>query len=443
MWLRLLLAIPIVVLPNSLHVPIDTGLPAVNVANLLLAMVVLALAMSPSRADLPAAGRGLLTAPLLLLYLSLLVGFAIALATRPGDMLADLTYLKDFMFYPLLYFVYRRCRQDLAGTRQLIALTLLIAVLAGLESVWEGLARESFSSFDDSKRIAGPFGGSRVSNRAGVFFAIFLPLLVASALFLREKRLWRLVAAAGIVVLVAAIMVTFSRQSYIIAVVTTLLLVLRRHLLLAGLLALATIPAISLLPEGVTQRVVETQQINELGEAELDVSTASRFDIWEGAMRMLGDHPVGVGLGRFTSHIGNYTDFEGYDAHNMYVLMVAECGPLGLVAMLWLLWRMLRLAMEARRSSADADSENQALALGFALSVVAMAMGNLYGTAFNEGLVMANFWILCGLVEHYAALKRHARTDADIAPAGVAAAIPRRFPLATHIAPGLYRPQTK
>lgn len=443
MWQRLVLAIPIVLLPNSLHIPIDTGLPAVNIANLLLLVVVLTLAMSPRPAGLPAPGRGTLTAPLLLLYLSLLTGLVIAVATRPGNLLADLTSLKDFMFYPLLYFVYRRCRQDLEGTRQLIALILVVAVLAALESVWEGLARDSFSSFDDSKRIAGPFGGSRVSNRAGVFFAMFLPLLVAFSLFLRGKRIWRLIAAAGIVMLVAAIMVTFSRQSYLIAVVTTLLLVLRRHLLLAGLLAFAAIPAISLLPEGVTQRVVETQQINEIGEAQLDVSTASRFEIWEGGMRMLADHPAGVGFGRFTSYIGSYTGWEGYDAHNMYVLMLAECGPLGLAAMLWLIWRMLRLAMRLRRSVADGDSEGQALSLGFALSVIAMAMGNLYGTAFNEGLVMANFWILCGLVEHYATLKHHQAMAPGAAPSDLAGAIPARFPLATHIAPGLYRPQVK
>lgn len=438
---RLIFAIPIVLLPNSLHVPFDTGLPAINLANLLLIVVVLA--MPRRRADLPPAGPGMLTAPLLLLFLSLVIALVIALATRPGDLMADLTELKNFIFYPLLYFVYRHCRQDLDGTRQLIALTLVVAVVAGLESVWEGIGRDSFSSFDDSKRIAGPFGGSRVSNRAGVFFAMFLPLLVAFALFVRGHRFWRLLAGVGIVVLVAAIMVTFSRQSYLIAVVTTLLLLLRRHLLLAGLLAVAMIPAISLLPEGVTQRVVETQQINEIGDAQLDVSTASRFEIWEGAMQMWRDQPAGVGLGRFTQYIGNYSDYVGYDAHNMYVLMLAECGPLGLIAMLWLLWRLLRLAVTVRRSSVEGDSESQALALGFALSVIAMAMGNLYGSAFNEGLVMANFWILCGLVEHYAALKRHARTAQVVVPVEVADAIHQRFPLATHIAPGHYGPQTK
>ena len=443
MWQRLVLAIPIVLLPNSLHVPFDTGLPALNLANLLLIAVALTLAMSPRRADLPPAGTGLLTAPLLLLYLSLLVGLGIALATRPGVLVADLTDLKDFMFYPLLYFVYRRCRQDLAGTRQLIALTMLVAVLAGLESIWEGLAQDSFSSFEDNKRIAGPFGGSRLSNRAGVFFAIFLPLLVAWTLFLRGHRIKRLLAIAAIGVLVVAIMLTFSRQSYLIAVVTTLLLLLRRHLLLAGLLALATVPALSMLPEGVTQRVVETQQIDEIGDAQLDVSTVSRFEIWEGAMRMWADHPAGVGLGRFPGYIGSYSDHEGRDAHNMYVLLLAECGPLGFLAMVWLLWRLLRLSLTVRRSSPQDDSESQALAVGFALSAVAMGMGNLYGTAFNEGLVMANFWILCGLVEHYAALKRHGLTTPVTAQVDSGQTLLQRFPLAAHIAPGRYRPQTK
>jgi len=248
MFQRLLFAIPIVLLPNSLHVPFDTGIPAINPANLLLVVLVLALTMSPRAADQPPVGPGMLTAPILLLFLSVSIGLVIAVVTRPGDLVTDITNLKDFMFYPLLYFIYRRCHLDLRGTRMLIALTILVAVTAGLESVWDGIAQDSFTAYNEANRIAGPFGGFRMSNRAGVFFAMFLPLLVAFALFIRGHRLLRLLAVVGIVVLATAIIVTYSRQAYLIAVVTTLFLLGRRHVLLVGLLALAAIPAITLLP---------------------------------------------------------------------------------------------------------------------------------------------------------------------------------------------------
>lgn len=443
MWQRLVLAIPIVLMPNVLHVPFDTGIPAVNIANLVLLVVAVMLLLTPRPASLPPAGFGILTLPLLLLFLSVAIGFVIAIATNTQTVVDDLILLKNFLFYPLFYFVYRNCKQDLAGTRQLIALTLVVAVLAGLEAVLEGMAMDSLSGYSDAKRVSGPFGGIRMANRAGVFFAIFLPMLVAIALFVRKRWLLQSLAIAGAAILALGILLTFSRQAYLIALVGLALLVLRRHLILAVLIAALSIPAFSLLPEGVTERVDSTQQVDDSGNVELDTSTGSRFEIWAGAVDMWKDHPAGVGLGRFKSQIGNYSIHQERDAHNMYVLMLAECGPLGLFALLWLIWRILKLATEVSRSASESDREAKALGLGFTVAVIAMAMGNLYGTPFNEGLVMASFWILCGLLEHYALLKRHEHV-AD-APPTTAAADPvlERFPLAARIAPGRYRASAK
>ena len=238
-------------------------------------------------------------------------------------------------------------------------------------------------------------------------------------------------------------MATYSRQSYLIAIIAIALLLIRRHVLLAVVLGLAAIPAIALLPTGVTQRVAGTQQYTASGHTELDVSTASRFEIWGGAIKMWQDHPAGVGLNRFPRKIGEYSSYSDFDAHNMYVLLLAECGPLGVIALLWVLWRMLRLALALRRSGDESDSEVKALGMGFTVAVIAMAMGNLYGSPFYEGLVMANFWIMCGLVERYTLLKRQAATAtaraSDMPRFGVAEAIAGRFPLSERILPGRYR----
>jgi hypothetical protein len=56
---------------------------------------------------------------------------------------------------------------------------------------------------------------------------------------------------------------------------------------------------------------------------------------------------------------------------------------------------------------------------------------------------MANFWIMCGLVERYTLLKRQGATAAakasDMPHLGVAEAIAGRFPLSERILPGRYR----
>lgn len=440
MLMRLLLAALIVFLPNTLHFPIDTGIPGLNLANVLLVVLVIALALGGRNRDPMPAGPGYLTAPLIGLFVVLCIGFVIAQMTMPISFLNDVTALKNAIFYPLFYFVYRRSRQDLQGTRQLIILVMLVAAVAGVEAIREGM-NYGIGRYSPTHRASGPFGtDSRNANRAGVFFAMFLPMFIAMALFFRHQKVWRLAAIGGCAILAFAIMVTYSRQAYLIGLFGWALLVLRRSLLMAILAGLLMVASGSLLPVSVTQRAAETQQSTATGGEELDLSTASRFDIWAGAMEMFGDHPAGVGLNRFKNHIGNYTSYRGFDAHNFYVLMLAECGPLGLAALLWLLWRLLGLARAFGRFTSAADPESRALALGFPIVIISMALGNTFGSPFFEGSVMANFWILCGLLERYASLKRHAAAThpRPVSP-HANATIRDRFPLASRWSPGLRR----
>lgn len=440
MFRLLILAIPIVFMPNALHLSFDTGIPGLNVANLVF-LLALSVVVLGGRKHFSTRESGELSWPLLAYFAAVVIGFFIAQFTMPLDWVDDVTALKTYLFYPLFYFLYRKCRLDATSTRWLIILVMIVAAVAGLEAIREGLDY-GFGRYADTRRASGPFGVDfHDANRAGVFYAMFLPMFIAMALFFRGQKFWRLAAIAGCAILALAIMATYSRQSYAIGLLGLALLLLRRNVVLAVMIGLLAIPAASLLPESVTQRVAQTEQQSDTGTEELDLSTASRFEIWAGAMQMWADHPVGVGLRRFPKYIGRYSSYAGYDAHNFYVLTLAELGPLGLAALLWLLWRMWRLAGVVRRSIGNLDAESRALGIGFSVTVIAMAMGNLYGSPFSEGSVMTNFWILCGLMEHYAALKRAGAGQEAVQADGNTprAVIARRFPLAARIDPGRYR----
>jgi hypothetical protein len=439
--MRLLLAMPLLFMPNMLHLSPETGIPGLNLANIIFIVVAMAVLMGGQRYR-PLQPVGRITIPLMLLFAVLILGFAIAQATMPRDTVEDLTYLKNMLFFPLMYFVYRRCGQDIKGTRQLIIFLMIVAAVAGIEAIKEGLDY-GFGNYNESRRASGPFGEDyTTANRAGVFYAMFLPMFIAMALFFRKQKFWRLAAIGGCLIMAVAIMATYSRQSYLIALVGLALLLVRRNVVLAVVIAVLMVPAIGMLPEGVTERVAETEQQDRVGEQHLDTSTASRFEIWDGAIRMWGDHPLGVGVNRFKQYIGNYVPrYAGYDAHSIYFLMLAECGPLGLLALLYLFWRLLRMGMAFTRSVPGSDAEAKALSLGFILVVISVGMGNVYGSPFFEGSVMANFWALCGLMEHYFGLKRKAAmpgaaTATHAQP--MAARIGSRFPLAARIAPGRY-----
>lgn len=431
--MRLLYAIPIVLLPNTAHLPPDVSV-GTSVALLVIAMLL------GEREPAHLARPGYLMPPLLALFLAMLIGFIAAHWHDLANAEKDLREAKVAVLYPLLYIAYRKCGLDLKQTRQLIVLVLVVAAGAGLEAVLQGLSF-NLGEFSETQRATGPFGQIKMANRAGVFFAMFLPMLFAPILQFRQRRWVRWAAFAGSAILAMAILLTYSRQAYLIGLFSIMILLVSRSIpaaMLAALLMVAT--SATLLPKSVVDRVQQTQQVSGTGSVTFDVSTTSRFSIWNGTIDMLRDHPAGVGLGRFGEHIGHYTNYAGKDAHNGFLLTLAECGPLGLLALLWVFWRLWRLAGSLRRSAAAvAPAQARTLELGFTLAVLSMALGNMYGSPFFDSVVMANFWILCGLMERYGIIKAHASQEAAASSAPDAVPIPagQRFPLAARALPRL------
>ena len=69
-------------------------------------------------------------------------------------------------------------------------------------------------------------------------------------------------------------------------------------------------------------------------QAQRDTSARSRTEIWSGGLKMLMDHPLGVGPGNFYQHIGEYApNHAGRDAHNTFVRCAGELGFPGLIVL--------------------------------------------------------------------------------------------------------------
>ena len=419
-WLALLILYTV----NQLHLPSDLGLPGLNALNLIFmfgVLLVVLLARGP-RLSKPSLGG-----PLKFYFAMMAVATLIAIWLRPMGLMADLTYLKTLVFYPLYYFLFYYAARDLTRTRLWIAAVLFVAVVAGLEA-WSEAISYGIGSYVESHRAAGPFGPDFYSaNRAGVFYAMFLPMLLAPVLFLKTRPLFRVMALGSVLILLGAILFTYSRQAYAIGLLGMALLAFKRGIGTATLGLVVFLIALPWLPQGATERVEETKQTGEYGQAQYDESTESRWILWEGGLAMWMENPFGIGANRFKSEIGNYSRYSGKDAHNYYVLTLAETGWQGLLSLLLLVWAMWRLG--GRLSRAAFDPESRALAYGFRVAVLAMILGNIYGSPFSEGAIMGVFWALTGLMERYISLRwqaaqaasatqaRHTSTRAEAASA--------------------------
>jgi O-antigen ligase len=437
MLLRLILLVQIFYTVYQNHFPVETGITAINLPNALFLATMLLVMMGPKvPAYVNQHHKAILTPSLIFFFGTLVLAFVIAQMRAPQDTLGDVIYLKTALFSPLLYFLYLRCGQDLKNTRLLIIAVMVVASIAAVQAIRQGLDY-GIGTFYESHRASGPFGSNYASaNRAGVFYAMFLPMFIAMALFFRKQAVWRVAALTGIGLLGMAVMVTYSRQSYFIAVLGLALLLLRRNIVMAVLIGATLVSFASYLPDSVFERVQETRQKDTVGNAEVDESTASRWEIWAGAMDAWQANPAGIGLNRFKSEIGNYSAYVQRDAHNFYVLTLTECGPQGLLGLL-LVFRALFQASKFMRKSAPAEnSEARALAYGFTITTLCLAVGNFYGSPFFEGTVIGDYWILAGLLERYFVLL-NAGSEPVAEPAIAARPDPlARFPLAARTLPG-------
>src|SRR5215469_6001580 len=103
MLLRALLFFQIFYTVYELHFQFPTGIPGINVVNLIFLLALGAILLS--KPDVVRT-KPVLRGAILLFFLVLMLAFFNAQSTKPPAESDDVTYLKTAIFYPLLYFMY-------------------------------------------------------------------------------------------------------------------------------------------------------------------------------------------------------------------------------------------------------------------------------------------------------------------------------------------------
>lgn len=181
---------------------------------------------------------------------------------------------------------------------------------------------------DPERSVAGGFYYHRL-KMAHVLLIGLAPLL-ARQLFSTLSRRRRLAELVILTLFGVTLALTFTRAAVLAgafaAAMVTLFAPRRWQVAGAGLLVVAAVLALSVAP--VRERL--------LSSADQSASDA-RALIWSQAVRVIADHPLGVGLGNYPAVIDRY--YGGIDSnvaprtypHNVLLGAWTETGPLGLV----------------------------------------------------------------------------------------------------------------
>ncbi|MEV7289554.1 O-antigen ligase family protein [Streptomyces sp. NPDC093252] len=302
------------------------------------------------------------------------VGLAVAAvgASSAGAGLTGLgRYLQIFVLVPVAVALLIRDRSDV---RLLAWAFVALAAWEGAVGVHQYATGTGASYQGQLIRAVGTFGAQDIMGMATV---VSLGLVCATGLALGDgPARQRALATAAALALTVPLALSFSRGAWIATALTCaaqlLLAGARRALAVgAGLLAAGIVLVGGL---GVGSGMLQ-ERISSIGRvaAAPDQSVTDRYAMWAAAGAMWREHPVtGVGLKGFPEHrdahaplalsSGSDTESAGeafrrqplLSPHNMYLLILAEQGLLGLLALagswLALLVRSLTRLRHTRRT---------------------------------------------------------------------------------------------
>lgn len=365
-WLDGLL---LVLLSVPLPALISTGTLRVAAAAPVTALAVFAWLLSRGVTDEPVrVGRLPVRAAAVLAAAFLL---ATVFATHPATSVRELANIGVLVLFFVL--ALDRFASEPAAIDRLVLLLTLVGAVVGVLAVLEmvGIVPGAFP------RTGTPFNRAALGfgqpNGLGLFLAVVAPLAMHVAR--TGGGTTRTVGRIALAAVLFGVVATFSRGAWLALLAGTGMLVFARGLrftLRIWLVAVAFIVFVDVVTGGALRDTVS----RTIGDWVIE----QRIFLQLAGLMMFLDHPIlGVGPGGYADNLDRYgaqlpqlTDYLA-TPHNTYIQFAAETGLVGLLAYIAFLVVVLRVAVRAARTAADAREASLRQSLLWSVAVVVFA----------------------------------------------------------------------
>jgi hypothetical protein len=309
----------------------------------------------------------------------------------------------------VLAWIVAKCVNDQAALRRVVLVLFAVTIAEGVLAVGQKLSggqlgiglvgepekvmTQELNTGDTAIRVGGTFGHA---NQFARFLGLVLPLALAVSIASQKKR-DRLLASAALLIGGGALVATLSRAAWIgVATASALVFaaMIWRSVLRSRALQSLKIVLLLIIPFVLINLGTFIARFTSKDEG----SFATREPMARIAMKIIQDHPWGIGFGNYRQWLPSYGDpaipftFQA-KVHNMYLLIAAELGVFSLVVFLAIGAAVFRQGLAlAGRASPDLAM----IALGIAGGFLAFGIHCLVD--YEEIARIPILWFYIGLI---------------------------------------------
>jgi len=293
-------------------------------------------------------------------------------------------FVLKYVEYFIVYFMLVNHLEDAALLKRLVFflfLTCFITSIVGILQIPAG------------GRVSAPFEGEVGEPNTFGGYLVFIGAIAGGILFTGGWSDQKRALVVLLLFIIPPLLFTQSRTSYLAAIPAALTLawLSEKRFIAVVLIVIGIILSPFLLPSTVKQRIMYTFTQKEMrgqlhvGDIRLDTSTSARILSWKEALDDWLQKPI----------LGHGVTGRGFiDAQIPRVL--AETGIIGLVAFLYLIFTIGRVALEAREKVTSVYYKG--LTNGFIAGFVGLLFHAIGANTFIIVRIMEPFWFFAGII---------------------------------------------
>ena len=301
-------------------------------------------------------------------------------------MATGVLFVMKYLEYFLIFWMITNVTRDTKQVRRFLLVVFAVALIVSIAAI---------TQIPSGVRVTAPFEGEHGEPNTLAGYLLFIIALLLGISITSSN--YRKATLGLLAIAIIPFMYTLSRNSYLAFLPMALLLfyLTRRYKLIWATVGLTAALVIFpfVLPKVVVERIQytfvksERREQGEVLRGRFDPSTSARLDSFSVSLDAFLERPL-VGWG--------VTGWGFIDSQ--YFRTLVETGIIGLSALIFLLFKVLRMGLATVEYFRNREPLFFGLSAGFVAGTVGLVIHAIGANTFIIVRIMEPFWLLCGLI---------------------------------------------